>query len=111
MIALNSKLKMVRNVLTAVCKKVYHYRRPASIDGCVIWQEDSEEGSFNADNAKSEQVIHGTIDYFTSKEYDQTIDDIQCGLASNRRISWRIYAILYEDETALIHYQWEFWVM
>lgn len=111
MLTLNSKLKFVRDALTAISTSVYHYYRPSNLSGCIIWQEDSEDGSFHANNHLAEQRIHGTIDYFTKKEFDEVIDKIQASLdAHNSHISWDLSSVQYEDDTKLIHYEWDFWV-
>ncbi len=111
MISLSMKLKIVRDALTAVSQKVSHYRRPPNLEGWIIWQEDSESGSFKAGNHLAEQQIHGTIDYYTRTEYDQTADDIQAVLDAVSRIGWQLSSVQYEDETGLIHHEWDFWVM
>lgn len=110
MTALSMKLKIVRDALTAVSQNVSHYRRPPNLEGWIIWQEDSESGSFKAGNHLAEQQIHGTIDYFTKTEYDQTADDVQTVLDAVSRIGWQLSSVQYEDETGLIHYEWDFWV-
>lgn len=110
MMQLSQKLKLVRNALTAVSTKVSHYKRPPNVDGWIIWQEDSESGSFKAGNHLAEQQIHGTVDYYTKTEYDQTCDDIQTALDASSRIGWMLSSVQYEDETGLIHYEWDFWV-
>lgn len=86
---------------------VYHYERPAGVFPVLIWQEDFEATSFNSDNIKAEQAMHGTIDYFTKQEYDPAIDTVQETLVSVG-CSWRVNSVQYEDETGLIHYEWEF---
>ena len=60
---------------------------------------------------EQEQIIHGTIDFFTKTEYHKTIDDIQAALTASPRIGWNLSSVQYEDETNLIHYEWEFWVV
>ena len=107
---LNDKLRRVGRTLSAVCAKTYHYKRPTSLAGCIVWQEDAEEGSFHVGNHLAEQQLHGTIDYFTKTEFDETIDNIQAALESNHSIGWRLSSIQYEDDTGLIHYEWDFWV-
>ena len=111
MTPISTKLKIVRNTLTAVSKKVYHYARPSDITDCILWSEDAEDNSFDANNGKQEQIIHGTIDFFTKTEYHKTIDDIQSALTASPRIGWNLSSVQYEDETNLIHYEWEFWVV
>lgn len=107
-LSVNDKLKIVRNALTAVSTNVYHYRRPDNLENAIVWAEDAEDNSFYANNIKQNIAMHGTIDYFTKSEYDRKIDDIVAGLNSSSRIAWNIKSVQYEDETGLIHYEWEF---
>ena len=69
-----------------------------------VWAEDGENG-FNAGNRKAEQAITGTVDYYTLREYDPAVDNIQTALNS-LRIPWQLNSVQYEDETNLIHYEW-----
>lgn len=108
--SLTLMLKYVRDTLTAISTNVYHYSRPANLDGAIVWAEDAEDGSFKVGNHMAEQQIHGTIDYWHKDEYPQTLDDIQAALDSRTRIGWRLSLVDYEDETGLIHHEWEFWV-
>lgn len=101
-------LKYLRDVLKTTNAPVYHYKRPNNVKPhFIVWQEDGESTSFHGDNHKGEQQIHGTIDCYTLNEYDELLDDIQEALNS-AEIAWSLTAVLYEDETNLIHYEWEF---
>lgn len=95
--------------LARVCK-AYHYWRPKLDPPFCVWAEDGEDDSFSSDNRKQEQQIHGTVDYFTKKEYDPTVDAIQSYLNSLDDFGWRLNSVQYEDETNLIHFEWEFWI-
>lgn len=109
MMSLNDKLSRVKNALTPLSDKVYHYKRPADIAGAILWAEDAEDGSFHAGNHLAEQQIHGTVDYYTKVEFDPMCDSIQGALESSR-IPWDLSSVQYEDETGLIHFEWDFWV-
>ena len=105
--SLISKSKIVRDALKTVSGlKCYHLEKPASVKApYAIWQEDSEGMSHYADNAKAEQVLVLTIDYYTLTEYDAMIDSIQDAL-NDARIAWKLNSFQYEDETKLLHYEW-----
>lgn len=92
---------------------VYHYQRPSreSLDRYVIWAEQNEVSSFLVNNRKSEQQVRGTIDLFTQIEFDPAVDGIQEALDEAEHVTWELYSVQYEDETALIHYEWEFTVV
>ena len=123
--SLINNLKQVKNALLTVTDgtyttvgtqsvanpvPVYHYVRPENVTKkYIVWAEDGEETSFDADNVKQEQKIHGTIDYFTQTEFDVVCDNIQNALNS-AGIGFRLYSVQYEDDTKLIHYEWAFWV-
>lgn len=91
---------------------VFHYwrTRPEDCEHYVIWAEDDEGNSFGSDNHKQEQGIHGTIDLFSLTEFDEFIDIIQNFLNDYEGVSWRLNSTQYEDETALTHHEWEFWL-
>lgn len=107
---LNEKLKYLKVVLSNLnFEDVYHYRHPQTKKTrWIVWQEDSETNSFHANNNKAEQPIHGSIDLYTQIEFDGLIDLIQEVLINAERISWRLNFVAYEEETNLIHYEWEF---
>ena len=106
MMTLQSKLKWFGAQIASVCARTYHYCRPNKYSlPYVVWAEDSEGDSFQADNRKGEQVITGSLDYFTKTEYDSVIDDIQDCLDVNR-VGWNLESVQFEPETGLIHYEW-----
>lgn len=104
---LTSKLKKIRDTLNKVNVDVYHYDASNKDTNYIVWAESGEAGSFHSDNSKSEQVITGTIDYFTKEEYSKIIDDIQNAL-NDANISFVLNSVQYEEETKLIHYEWVF---
>lgn len=86
---------------------VYHYWRPRLQAPFLVWAEESEGESLHTGNHKSEQVITGTIDYFTKTEYDPMVDTIQDKLNEIENLGWSLTSVDYEDETMLIHYSWD----
>ena len=76
----------------------------------IIWAEDGEQNSFNADNRKQRQGLSGTIDFFTLEEYDALIDDIQDALQGIENLSWTLNSVQYEEDTHFIHYEWAFYM-
>ena len=59
-----------------------------------------------ANNRMSEQQLHGTVDLYTLEEYNPLIDEIQEAL-NEVMGGWSLNTVDYEDETNLIHYEWE----
>lgn len=102
------QLKRIRDSLAAIeGLKVYHYWRPRLQAPYLIWAEESEGDSLYTGNHKSEQVITGTIDYYTKTEYDPMVDTIQEKLNEIENLGWTLSSVDYEDETMLIHYSWD----
>ena len=106
MATMQQKLKWFGAQIAAVCTRTYHYCRPnnATIP-YAVWAEDSEADSFHADGRKAEQVISGSLNYFTKREYDSVIDDIQDCL-NTTCVGWALNSVQYEPDTGLIHYEW-----
>ena len=108
---LNDILRDVQAALLTVTNACHHYRRPSKpAESYIVWAEDREAESMESENRKAEQQIHGTIDYFTRTEFDVKVDQIQEALNAYG-IGFRINSVQYEDETNLIHYEWEFWTV
>lgn len=111
MMSLQNKLIGFGRGLAEIVDETYHYWRPMKSVPYAIWQEDGEDGSFDTNNRKAEQQIHGTLDYFTKKEFDEVVDDIQTYLNSLNDFGWRLNLVQYEEETNLIHFEWEWWII
>ena len=106
---ISQKIEIIKNALTSIPGlKVYHYWHPRLEAPYCIWAEDGEGDSHHSNNKKSEQVITGTIDYFTLTEYDAMLDLIQEALNNAETVGWTLNSVQYEDETNLIHYEWSF---
>lgn len=104
---MNSKIKIIRDTLLKVSDNVGHYEAVEKTDQYIVWAEDSEGSSVEGDDQKANQSIQGTIDYFTKKDMDEKVDEIQAAL-TNACISFYLNSVQYEDETGYIHYEWVF---
>lgn len=82
-----------------------HYYALNQGDAYIVWAEDSQAGEVWANNHMQEQIIEGTIDYFTKLENDINAGNIQTAL-DYAGISYRLNAIQFERETNYIHYEW-----
>jgi len=107
--SLQNKLRVIQNALVSVTANTFHYWRAKAEPPYLVWAEDGEDSSFHSGNHTREQQIHGTADYFTKEEFDPTLDEIQTVLNSVM-LGWRLNSVQYEEETGLIHYEWEWWV-
>jgi hypothetical protein len=84
----------------------YHYLKPERVLApYAVWQEQSEK-DFHSDNSKSERVLEGIIDFYTLIENDPKLDLIEEAMETIQA-TWALVTVLYENETKLIHYSWE----
>ena len=103
------KLPLLKNAIKDIIPgAVYHYFRIVKKDRYIIWAEDDDGGSLNANNKTMYQAIHGTIDLFTKDEYDSAVGQIQDALNDLEWLNWRLNSVQYENETNYTHYEWEF---
>ena len=104
-----SKLKKIRDLLAPLQVPVYHHRKPVpdKVARYIVWAEDGAN-QFAGNNRITEQAISGTIDLYTQAEYDPLVDAVQAALNTGEHVIWSLESIEYEDETALIHWQWVF---
>lgn len=102
---MHSKIQIIPQALLTVSQNVGHYETMGKPDKYLVWAEDSEGSSVEGDNKKENQSIQGTIDYFTTEEFDPDVERIQKALTENE-ISFYLNSVQYEEETGLIHYEW-----
>lgn len=106
---LQSKLEALADALGELGVNVYHYWRPQMQAPFIVWAEEGEDDALHANNRKSEQSVSGSIDYFTKTEFDAVVDTIQDTLNSfDFALGWRLDSVMYEDDTNLIHFSWDF---
>lgn len=104
--SVTAKLLKIRDALSDF-DNVYHYLRPAKAKSAyIVWQEDGSDSDMWGDNRMGEQQLHGTIDLYTLEEYDPLIDAVQEAL-NGVMVGWGLLSVQYDDETNLIHYEWE----
>ena len=99
------KLSDLKDLLLEIGVTVFHYHASPQSDKYIVWAEDGEASSNSADDQKIDQVMQGTIDYFTNEEFDPNVEAIQEKLNA-AEISWRLNSIQYEEDTGYIHYEW-----
>lgn len=105
---LQNKLRELYEPFTELSCTVSHYVRKTRAP-YVVWAETGEESSFHAGNHKQEQQLTGVVDLYTKKEFDPLADSIQ-QILNGENVGWRLTSVLYEEETNLIHYQWDWWI-
>lgn len=107
---LQMALRKVGTDFAAVTPNCYHYWRPKMQPPFLVWQEDGEGEDFHANNRKAERQISCSASYYTQTEYDPALDRIE-GLLEVYSSGWQLASVTYEEETALIHYEWSFSVV
>lgn len=103
----NQMLKKVSKALTGIeGAKVFHYTGAVKNgDPYIVWMEESEGSSLEADNRKQAHSISGTVDLFTKTEFDPLVDAIHDAL-NTEQIGFYLNSVQYEDTTKYIHYEW-----
>ena len=102
---MQSRIKKVQQALLTVSNDVFQYEAAEKTDQYIVWAEDAEGSSVEADNHKIHQSIQGTIDYFTKTEFDPVAEKIQDAL-NKARISFRLESVQFEEETGYKHFEW-----
>lgn len=69
-----------------------------------VWAEESG-ADLIAGNRHIERATRGTIDYFTRNDSIAVRETIEAALNA-APITWSLNAILYEEDTGYIHYEW-----
>lgn len=104
-------LKQIGEALASIeGVNAYHYWRPQMQAPYIVWAEDGEETSLEANSHKREQMLRGYVDLFTKNEFDELFYEVQKAMNSLDNVMWNLESVQYEDETNLIHYEWRFYV-
>lgn len=98
-------LETLKNALLTIGVPVNHFRAAKQPDRYVVWAEEGQSGGGYADNRMTLQVLTGTVDYFTRREYDPNFTKIQ-DVLNEIGIAWRLNSIQYEEDTRYTHYEW-----
>lgn len=102
---LGNIVTVMQAIETATGLRTSHYEAHKKADRYIVWAEDGEGESLNADNKKEIQTITGTIDFFSKTENDAAIAQIQTALNSFDDVAWSLNSVQYED-TGFIHHEW-----
>lgn len=113
MASVASKIDKIRQALISISGlDVSHYYRTEKTPPFCVWAEDGEGESLQAGNHKAEQVVTGSVDYFTKTEDDPKVEAIQAALNAAENVSWYINSVQYEDDPiGVIHYEWRWEVI
>ena len=91
----------------AVTDKVSHYGRMKS-ERYFVWQEDGDT-ALNTDNRREIRAVTGSTDLFTKTEFDPWCEQFEKAL-NDAGVSWRRNPSQYEEETGIIHHEWDWQV-
>lgn len=100
-------LEKVRDALLTVTDNVGHYESSNRDGSYIVWAEDGGGNTLGADNCTVNRAVQGTIDLYTTDEWDPYVAGIESALKA-AKISHRLNSVQYEDGTKLIHYEWVF---
>lgn len=98
-------LVKLRDMLLTIGVPVSHYEAQNEKGNYIVWAEEGQGTSFNADDSMEAQTLQGTIDYFTKIEFDPVVILIQEKLNA-ADIAWRLNSVQHERDTGYIHYEW-----
>lgn len=99
-------LQNLKEILLTITDDVHHLDSPKGAEPpYIVWAEDGEADSIWSNNKKRHRVDEGTIDYFTTTEYDATVELIEQTL-SDAGVSNKINSIQYDKNTRTMHYEW-----
>lgn len=102
---IQNKLIQIKNALTAVSSKCYHYHAPnQKTPAYIVWAEESVE-ALHGDNKFAEGAIGGTVDAFSKTEFDSLFDDVPAAIEGIGG-SVQLNSVTYETDSGLIHYEW-----
>lgn len=103
----NDKLRSFSAAFEGVQRPIYHYwRMNQTDDKYAVWAEQGEPSSLSANNHKAEQAVEILFEYFTTEEFDETVDTLQ-EIFNGLEISWYLVNVEYDDSLGKIHYEWE----
>lgn len=71
----------------------------------------SVENLANGDDEMTNDDIRTLQMIASNGAYDETADVIQNNMNRAQGVSWRLNSVQYEDDTNMIHYEWEFEVV
>lgn len=102
-------VQTVRDALLSAVERVYHYHEQTGAKlPYAIYGETAAPVVVSGDDAPTILAIRGEVYYYTSEEFDATLDEI-CDALTDAGVSWSVEAIGYTAEDRRLTYQihWE----
>jgi len=105
-------LQDIENLFKDIEVPVYYSANTSepSEDKYIVWAEDGDSSSSNADNKKRTKVTSGTIDLFTRTKFDPKKKEIEAML-NNSSMAWSYNSHQYEEDMLYHHHEWVFEVI
>jgi len=103
---LDSIIAIMQAIEISTGLRASHYGAHKKSDRYIVWAEEGEGESLDADNQKEVQTITGTIDFYSKTENDVAVKRIQAVLNSSEDVAWSLNSVQYEDDTEFIHHEW-----
>ncbi len=101
-------LLKVRDALLTVTEEVYHLEPTDEAQiPYIVWAEDTQSGGIYSDCQTKKVTLQGTIDYYTTTEYDENVGLINDALNAAYIPHW-IGSIQHDKNTGITHYEWIF---
>lgn len=100
-------LQKFRDYLVAISEAidVYHFEALEKNAPYMVWQEEGAGKETFYNNRMKTQTLVGSIDFYTTVEFDPNFDLIQTQLNEICE-GWSLLNIIREEDTKLIHYEW-----
>jgi hypothetical protein len=109
----------LKAALLTVGVPVFHFFAAEASDKYIVWAEDGQGESLYGGDEMAAQVIQGSVDYFTTEEYDGNVPKIQAALEASGA-AWSLGSVQYEAAdvqtvnsiikfkpgAGFIHYEW-----
>jgi hypothetical protein len=100
----------LRDLLLTVGVPVYHFEAGKEEGNYIVWGEEGQASASSADNRMRTQGIRGTIEYFTTVEFDPVFDLIQEKLNSTD-MAWGLDDIGKKPGEKYIRYLWSWEIL
>ena len=92
----NENLKRISRIFGSIeSLDSFHYTKIGSSSRYLIWQESGGD-FFKANNRNAECAIKGTVDIYTTVEFDESIDELH-NIMDDNNMTYDLVDLMYED--------------
>ena len=97
----------ITTALSATGYKYAHFAWNHAPNSTYLVYAEDEAIPLRADEHQAERIMHGTIDCFTRDDSGAPLTTVESQLNTIDNFSFKLNSIQFEEETGLIHYEWE----